>query len=96
MKTVGLGLLAVVMGLVLVVGSAACEDDDDEKETKMKFEDLPKAVQDAVKAKYPDAEIEEVMKSEWEITEYEIIPWEQFDRLLEAIPLPRPRIIHQV
>jgi hypothetical protein len=26
-----------------------------------------------------DAEIEEVMKSEWEITEYEIIPWEQFE-----------------
>ena len=26
-----------------------------------------------------DAEIEEVMKSEWEITEYEISPWDQFE-----------------
>lgn len=26
-----------------------------------------------------DSEIEEVMKSEWDITEYEIIPWDQFE-----------------
>jgi len=26
-----------------------------------------------------DAEIEEVMESEWEITDYEIIPWDQFE-----------------
>ena len=72
MRTFGLGLLAVLLCAGMLISGIACEDKDDqgqkegkeEKETQISFDDLPKAVQDAVKAKYPDAKIEEVVKDE--------------------------------